>query len=182
MHLGLWKEESADLGGHLVAKRAAKSQHERPETEIWSKLRFSDGFLLVFLSMGLPCRGSSEAIFGAKQAIPGVSGAILGSLLVFGRPCWEAMRGTLGLGRAMLQILEAILWPRGLPRANMSDQKQRFGQNYDFLMVFCWFFCRWACLAEAALRLFSGQSRPSQGSQEPFWDHFWCLEGHVGRL
>ena len=74
--------------------------------------------------MGLPCRGSYEAIFGARQAIPGVSGAILGSFLVLGRPGWEAMRGTLGLGRAMLHILEAILWPRWLPRANMSSQHE----------------------------------------------------------
>ena len=30
-----------------------------------------------------------------------------------------------GLGRLMLQILEAILWPRGLPRANMSRQHEK---------------------------------------------------------
>ena len=32
-HLGLWKDEFADLGGHLVAKMAAKSQHEQPTRE-----------------------------------------------------------------------------------------------------------------------------------------------------
>ena len=29
VHLGFWKAHVADLGGHLVAKRAAKSQHEQ---------------------------------------------------------------------------------------------------------------------------------------------------------
>ena len=37
VHLGPQRGNVADLGNHLVAKRAAKSQHERPETEIWSK-------------------------------------------------------------------------------------------------------------------------------------------------
>ena len=29
VHLGPWKGHVADLGGHLVAKRVAKSQHEQ---------------------------------------------------------------------------------------------------------------------------------------------------------
>ena len=37
VHLGPWKGHIADLGRHLVAKRAAKSQHEQPEPE---KCRF----------------------------------------------------------------------------------------------------------------------------------------------
>ena len=32
-HLGPWKGHAADLGGHLVARRAAESQHEQPEAE-----------------------------------------------------------------------------------------------------------------------------------------------------
>ena len=48
VHLRLWKDESADLGGHLVAKSAAKSQHERPKTEICFKCWFPDWFLMVF--------------------------------------------------------------------------------------------------------------------------------------
>ena len=31
MHLGPWKAHIADLGGHLVAKSAAESQHEPAE-------------------------------------------------------------------------------------------------------------------------------------------------------
>ena len=34
VHLGPWKAHVADLGGHLVAKRAAKSQHEQLKTDI----------------------------------------------------------------------------------------------------------------------------------------------------
>ena len=34
LHLGPWKGHVADLGGQLVVKRVAKSQHEQPETEI----------------------------------------------------------------------------------------------------------------------------------------------------
>ena len=45
----------------------------------------SDGFW----SMGLLRRGSSEAIFGARQAIPRASGAILGAIL----GVWKAMLG-----------------------------------------------------------------------------------------
>ena len=37
VHLGPWLGHVADLGGHLVAKRAAESQHEHPEAE---KCRF----------------------------------------------------------------------------------------------------------------------------------------------
>ena len=84
VHLGPQKGHVADLGSHFVAKRATKNQHKRPEAEILSECLFSDIFLF-FLSMGLPCRGSYEAIFGARQVIPGGSGAILTSLLVFGK-------------------------------------------------------------------------------------------------
>ena len=35
----------------------------------------------------------------------------------------------LGLGHDILHILEAILWPRGLPRADMSSQKQRGAES-----------------------------------------------------
>ena len=37
VYLGPWRAHVADLGGHLVAKRAAKSQHKRPKTVIGSK-------------------------------------------------------------------------------------------------------------------------------------------------
>ena len=37
VHLGPWKGHVADLGGHFVAKRAAKSQREQPEAQ---KFRF----------------------------------------------------------------------------------------------------------------------------------------------
>ena len=100
----------------------------------------SDDFLLFFAcccSMGLPCRGSYEAIFGARQAIPRVSGAILGSFLVLGRPCWEAMRGSLDIGGAMLQILEAILWPRWLPKANMNSQHEQKFPSFVEVAHFC---------------------------------------------
>ena len=33
VHVGPWKGHVADLGAHLVAKRAAKSQHEQPKPE-----------------------------------------------------------------------------------------------------------------------------------------------------
>ena len=33
VHLGPWKGHVADLGGPLVAKRVAESQHEQPEPE-----------------------------------------------------------------------------------------------------------------------------------------------------
>ena len=49
-------------------------------------------FLLVsdgFWSMGLLCRGSSEAILGARQAIPRVSRAVSGAIL----GVWKAMLG-----------------------------------------------------------------------------------------
>ena len=59
----------------------------------------------------------------------------MGSLLVLEEPCWKAMGCILGFGRVVLQILEAILWPRGLPRAGMSDQKPRFIQNDGFQLV-----------------------------------------------
>ena len=52
VHPGLWKTHFAALGGHLVAKSAAKSQHERPKTEISSTCSFSIGFLDGFWSMG----------------------------------------------------------------------------------------------------------------------------------
>ena len=45
----------------------------------------SDGFW----SMGLLCKGSSEAILGARQAIPRVSGAVFGAIL----GVWKAMLG-----------------------------------------------------------------------------------------
>ena len=125
VHFGPWRDHVADLGSHLVAKRAAESRHEQPETE---KCRFlvdvaqklSNKFwrncsveaaLRPFSGRGKPSEGSSGPSWGLSWG--------------FGRPCWEVVWCILGLGRVMLQILEAILWPRGLPRANMNSQKQR---------------------------------------------------------
>ena len=76
-----------------------------------------DGFWTIVLLR----RGGFEATLGARQAIPRALGGILGAVWGLGKPLREARWCILGLGRLMLQILEAILWPRGLPRTNMSD-------------------------------------------------------------
>ena len=60
---------------------------------------------------GRPSQGLQEPSWGPSRG--------------FGRPCWEAMWCISGLGRLMLQILEAILWPRVLHRAYMSWQHEK---------------------------------------------------------
>ena len=124
VHLGPWKGHVADLGGHLVAKRPSKSQHEQPAPE---KCRF-----LVDVAQKLsshfwrnclveatqkPCSGRGKPSEGSLEPSWGLSWGL-------GRPYLEAMRCILGLGRVMLQILEAILWPRALSIANMSRQHE----------------------------------------------------------
>ena len=138
----------------------------------------SDGFW----SMGLLRRGSSEAILGARQAIPRASGAILGAIL----GVWKAMLGGyvvhLGPWKAHVADLGGHLVAKSAAKSQHERPKTDICSTCWFSHGFLMVFGRWACLAEAAMRPFSGQGRPSQGSQEPSWGHFWCLEGHVGRL
>ena len=41
----------------------------------------------------------------------------------------------LGFGRAILETLEATLWPRGLPRANKSSRKHRIAEIHDLILA-----------------------------------------------
>ena len=133
-----------------MAKRAAKSQHEQPEPEkcrflvdVAQKLSnqfwrncFVEAVRRPVSGRGKPSEGSLEVTWGLFWGL--------------GRPCWEAMWCILDLGRVMLQILEAILWPRGLPRANKSSQKHRITEHDNFpLASAC--FSPWAHYVEAAL-------------------------------
>ena len=66
VHFGFRRCHFADIAGHLVAKRAAESQHEQPEPE---RCRF----LVDVAQKSWPVEPSWGPSWG------------------FGRPCWEAM-------------------------------------------------------------------------------------------